>query len=305
MTIKHLVISGGGPIMIQTLGAIQHLEQSGFLNLADIQSIYGTSAGAIVGTLICLKYDWETINDYIIKRPWHDVFHIKVQRVFDAYTKKGIFDIEVVKKCFKPLLAAKDIALDINLADFYKYSGIELHFFAFDVNEYKVHNISYLTHPNLELLTALQMTCGLPVLMTPVIMENKCFIDGGMTSNYPLDFCIEAGHNPDEILGFKNKYVENENIIKEESTLLDFVLAFLFKAVLSFNTENRQPCIKHEVICDTQHLNMELLKTALSSVDVRRKLFDSGTESAKTFLQVLEEATGERIEINTTNNENI
>ena len=289
MTIKHLVISGGGPIMIQTLGAIQHLEQSGFLNLADIQSIYGTSAGAIVGTLICLKYDWETINDYIIKRPWHDVFHIKVQRVFNAYTKKGIFDIEVVKKCFKPLLAAKDIALDINLADFYKYSGIELHFFAFDVNEYKVHNISYLTHPNLELLTALQMTCGLPVLMTPVIMENKCFIDGGMTSNYPLDFCIKSGNNPDEILGFKNKYVEKENIIKEESTLLDFVLAFLFKAVLSFNTENRQPCIKHEVICDTQHLNMEVLKTALSSVDVRRKLFDSGTESAKTFLQVLKE----------------
>ena len=28
MTIKHLVISGGGPIMIQILGAIQHLEKN-------------------------------------------------------------------------------------------------------------------------------------------------------------------------------------------------------------------------------------------------------------------------------------
>ena len=28
MTIKHLVISGGGPIMIQVLGAIQHLEKN-------------------------------------------------------------------------------------------------------------------------------------------------------------------------------------------------------------------------------------------------------------------------------------
>jgi predicted acylesterase/phospholipase RssA len=289
MTIKHLVISGGGPIMIQVLGAIQHLEKNDFLNLADIQSIYGTSAGAIVGTLICLKYDWETINDYIIKRPWHDVFHIKVQNVFDAYTKKGIFDIEVVKKCFKPLLDAKDIPLDINLEDFYNYSGIELHFFSFEVNEYKVHDISYLTHPKMHLLTAIQMTCGLPVLMTPVLIEDKCYIDGGMASNYPLGICIDSGKEPDEILGFKNKYIEKENIIKEESTMLDFILTFLFKAVLSFNTENKQPCIKYEVICDAQHLSMEVLKTALSSVDVRRSLFDNGTGSAETFLQVLRE----------------
>jgi predicted acylesterase/phospholipase RssA len=283
MTIKHLVISGGGPIMIQTLGAIQHLEKNGFLNIGEIQSIYGTSAGGIVGTLICLKYDWETINDYIIKRPWHDVFRVKVQSIFDAYTKKGIFDIEVIKKCFKPLLAAKDLALDINLEDFYKFSGIELHFFAFEVNEYKVHNISYLTHPKMELLMAIQMTCGLPVLMTPVIIDNKCYIDGGMESNYPLDFCIESGKEPDEILGFKNKYAEKENIINADSSLLTFI----FKAVFSFNTENKQPCIKHEVICDTQHLSVDVLKTALSSSDVRRSLFENGIESAKTFLKEL------------------
>jgi predicted acylesterase/phospholipase RssA len=118
MTIKHLVISGGGPIMIQILGAIQHLEKNDFLNMKNIESIYGTSAGAIVGALICLKYDWDTINDYIIKRPWKDVFPIKVQNIFDAYTKKGIFDIKTIEKCFKPLFGAKDIPLDINLENF-------------------------------------------------------------------------------------------------------------------------------------------------------------------------------------------
>ena len=104
MTIKHLVLSGGGPILIQILGALEKLEQDGFLELAAIESIYGTSAGAIVGVLLSLHFDWETINDYIIKRPWHDVFLIKVENVLDAYTKKGIFDIRTVEKCFKPLL---------------------------------------------------------------------------------------------------------------------------------------------------------------------------------------------------------
>ena len=76
MTIKHLVISGGGPIMVQVLGAIQNLEKNNFIDMKNIESIYGTSAGAIVGILICLKFDWETINDYIIKRPWNSIIKL-------------------------------------------------------------------------------------------------------------------------------------------------------------------------------------------------------------------------------------
>ena len=81
MTIKHLVISGGGPSLIQTLGALQYLEKNKFIDLNNIETIYGTSAGAIIGTMICMKYDWETINDYVIKRPWHDVFKMNVEDI--------------------------------------------------------------------------------------------------------------------------------------------------------------------------------------------------------------------------------
>ncbi len=250
MTIKHLVISGGGPIMIQIIGAIQHLETNKIVDMKNIESIYGTSAGAIVGVLICLKFDWETINDYIIKRPWQNVFPIKVKNIFDAYTKnkKGIFDINTIEKCFKPLLDAKDISINVNLEDFYKLSNIELHFYSFEINEYKVHDISYLTHPKLSLMTAIQMTCGLPILVTPVCLDNKCYIDGGMACNYPLNYCIESGKHPDEILGFKNKYIDEKQHINSDSTNLDFLKFFIFKAVFSVNTDHNQQQIKHEII---------------------------------------------------------
>jgi predicted acylesterase/phospholipase RssA len=293
MTVKHLVISGGGPIMVQVLGAIQHLEQNNFIDMKNIESIYGTSAGAIIGVLICLNYDWETINDYIIKRPWQDVFPIKVQNIFDAYTKKGIFDIKTIEKCFKPLLDAKDISMDINLEDFYKFSNIELHMYSFEINEYKICDISYLTHPKLSLMTAVQMTCALPVLVTPVCIEDKCYIDGGMSSNYPLNFCIASGKTLDEILGFKNKYSEDKDNINTESTLLDFLLSFLFKAVFSNNTESVQPQIKNEVTCDAQFLSFNVLRNALSDIEVRRNLFKNGTESAISFLSNLENSVQE------------
>ena len=288
MTIKHLVISGGGPIMIQILSAIQELENKKYIDMNNIETIYGTSAGAIIGIMLSLKFDWETLNDYIIKRPWQDVFPIKVKNILDSYTKKGIFDIKTVEKCFKPLFDAKDIPLDITLEDFYNLTKIELHMFAFEINEYKIEDISYKTYPKLSLLTAVQMTCAIPVLVTPVCIENKCFMDGGIACNYPLNYCIESGKCPDEILGFKNKYSDNNTIVNTESSLLDYILNFLFKAVFSVNIHYTQPVIKNEVICDASYLTLDLLRSTLSSIEVRKDLFVKGKQAALNFLEILQ-----------------
>ena len=284
MTIKHLVMSGGGPTLIQTLGALYHLDTNEFLNLKDIETIYGTSAGAIIGVCISLKFDWETINDYLIKRPWQDVFPIKVQNILDAYTKKGIYDIKNIEKCFKPLFDAKDIPIDINLDDFYKITNVELHFFAFEINEYKVEDISHLTHPTISVLTAIQMTCALPILITPICIDDKCYVDGGMACNYPLNYCIESGKQPHEILGFKNKYSDTKNNITGESNLLEFLMSFIYKAIFSLSTDKCQPIIANEVICDVSNLNFDFLKDAVSNIEVRKELFESGVSCAKTFL---------------------
>lgn len=287
MTIKHLVISGGGPIMIQILGSIQHLEKNNFISINDIESIYGTSAGAIVGVLICLKFDWDTINDYIIRRPWHDLFKINPQSVFDSYTKKGLFDIKIIEKCFKPLFDAKDINININLQEFYEITKIELHMYSFEINEYKLYDISYITHPTLSLMKAIQMTCGLPILVTPVCIEDKCFIDGGMACNYPVNYCIESGKKTNEILGFKNKYSSEKININDESTLFDFILNFLFKAVTSVSIDHNQQNIKNEVILDAEYLTIDILKNSLSNIEIRRDLFNNGIQSAIKFLDEL------------------
>jgi predicted acylesterase/phospholipase RssA len=285
MTIKHLVISGGGPVLIQYLSGIQELEKNNYLNMNDIESIYGTSAGAIIGVMISLKYDWETLNDYIIKRPWHEIFPVKVQNILDAYTKKGIFDIKPIEKCFKPLLDAKDIPLDINLEDFYNLTKLDLHMFAFEVNEFKMADISYKTYPKLSLLKAIQMTCAIPVLITPVFIDNKCFMDGGVACNYPLNFCVESGKNPDEILGFKNKYTDNEKNVDENSSLLDYLLNFLFKAIFYVKSFYTQPIIKNEVICETSFLSLDFIRKTVKDIEVRKDLFEKGKISASQFLQ--------------------
>ena len=85
-----MVLSGGGPLGLRYLGVIEKLEQECFWKFDEIESIYGTSIGSIIGAFICLKYDWETLNKYIIERPWHDAFKVNAKQIFDSYYNKMV-----------------------------------------------------------------------------------------------------------------------------------------------------------------------------------------------------------------------
>ena len=50
--IKHLVISGGGAAGFSYYGVLKQTQLKGLWKLEDIQSIYATSAGAILAVII-------------------------------------------------------------------------------------------------------------------------------------------------------------------------------------------------------------------------------------------------------------
>jgi len=289
MTIKHLVISGGGPTLFRTLGALQHLQETAFWKIDEIESIYGTSAGAIVAVLLCLRFEWDTLNTYFLDRPWHEAFPVNASTLFDAFSRKGVFDRSFLEKAFKPLFNAKDISMDITMKQFYEYSKIEIHIYAFELHEFKPIDVSHKTHPDLALLTALQMSSAIPILFAPKCMDGKCYLDGGISTNYPLNYCIEAGNKKDEILGFKNNYddvneSEDTYNIDAESTMLDYISTFLHKLIFNMNTEHHQQSISHEVVYDTKYLSLSYLQSVLSSRDIRCELMASGKAAAEVFL---------------------
>jgi len=289
MTIKHLIITGGGHTLFQSFGSIYKMETEKFFKLEEIESIYGTSAGAIISVALALKFDWETLNDYILKRPWKDVFNVNIQNILEAYKKKGIYDKSHIIKCFTPLFDAKNIPIDINMEDFYNLTKIELHFYTFEMNEYKIEDLSYLTHPKLTIIDGLHMTSSIPIIVTPAFIENKCYTDGGIGCNYPLSYCIQSGKDINEILGFKNNYVIGNNIIIENnSNLLQFIFNYLYKAIFSMSIDHTQPEIKNEVICESFFMNLDILKELVVSYESRKNLFDKGVLFAEKFLSSLE-----------------
>lgn len=308
--ITHLVISGGGPSFLQVLGNIQTLEGV-IIDSKKIKAIYASSSGAIVALFFCIYRDmgftWEEINTYIIQRPWQDVFPMKIDSILLAYSKRGMFDVKNITQVFASFFNAKYISTDITLREFHDtICGIELHFCALDINQFQLEDISYLTHPDVPLFQAILMTCAIPIIFTPVIMnvggggggvgvggiedqQTKCYIDGGVIMNYPLKLCLGLNNDvkKENILGFKNKYnrekvVGQTSYVTEESTLFDFMLTFCFRVI--HQMENKEVFdIPYEIENNTDFLDAEYIKNALFLKEFRAELIEKGRKVGQDF----------------------
>ena len=285
MTIKHLVIPGGGPTGMKALGALQYLEQNGFWNIQNIETMYATSAGAIISVLLCLKFDWNTVNDYIIKRPWNDAFQISIHQIFEAYSKKGLFDKNIAYIFYKPFFDAKDISMDITMQEFFELTNIEIHLFTLDMNHFMLEDLSYVTHPDLPLLTAVQMSSAIPILISPVCIDDKCYVDGGVICNYPINQCILRAENIEEIFGLRNEYIQGQNeCVKPESTILEYVMNFISKLVNNVSLREKEQVVPNELVYEADFMNLSNIQLALSSKEIRQALVDSGIEAGRKFL---------------------
>lgn len=291
MTIKHLVISGGGPLGFRYLGCLEKLQQETFWNINDIESIYGTSVGAIIGAFICLKYDWDTLNKYLIERPWHDVFRVNPKQLFDSYYNKGLFDKKLVELIFKPLLEAKDLSLNITLNEFYEFSKIDLHVFTFELHKFQTIELSHSSHPDLGLLHALTMSSSLPGIFMPTIIENCCYMDGGVMCNYPLQQCLRDHTDKDNILGIKSSYNKETDklpnvTVTTESSLLEYFICMSINGMNYISDSGKLDNIKNTVRCYVTNnpLTLDSLQEAIRNKELRRQFIKMGEDDATDFL---------------------
>lgn len=284
MPIQHIVLSGGGPIGLAHLGSLKELEQSNIWKLSDLKSVYGTSAGGMLGLVLCLKYDWDTVIDYFVKRPWANAFKIKPEDVFSIYQKKGILNIQFIEIIFKPLFDAKNISMNITLQELYELSGIDLHVFSLELNAFEICDISHTSFPDLPVLKAIHMTSAIPIAIEPVCMNGKCYVDGGFINNYPLNHCLKDHPNVDDILSFKNIYNQLYSNITEESTAMDMMVTLCQHLFKKISLTNGIPTIPNQVNQPADGMSIGGFVDMLESDLARMSLVEDGIKTAKEFI---------------------
>ena len=74
MSIKHLVLSGGAYKGLYIIGAMKELLKEKYINIDELENIYGTSVGALIGVIICLKLDYDMLIEYAVNFPFAKYF---------------------------------------------------------------------------------------------------------------------------------------------------------------------------------------------------------------------------------------
>ena len=266
LVIKHLVICGGGVSGFTAYRMIKERSISGFLSIDNIQSIYGTSVGAILAVILALKYSWEDIDIYLVKRPWQNVFKFDIQSFVYSYENRGIFDQKVIHEILHPLLLGKDLDVDITMKDLFEYSGIDIHVNTTELHSFKNIDISYKSHPEWKVCDAVYCSACLPILFSPFLIDDKCYVDGGVCVNYALNTCLENVKNTDEIFGIKLTPLDpNKNIVNSESNLCDH-MSVLFNKLYRHAYLKITPQILHEENIDQNKISIfDILALASSS----------------------------------------
>lgn len=285
--IKHLVLSGGNVWGFAMFGMLEQAIESGFLHMDAVESIYATSAGSLIGALISLKIEPHILHDYIIKRPWETVCKANRYSVLEIYDGRGIIHRGFIEEFFAPLLKLVDLSINISLADFYNYNGIDFHIYSTELNRYELIDISFKTHPEWTLIDAIYASSSIPLIFAPIIKDNQCFIDGAFLLNYPITkvprenpkevFGISIGNPPDNV---------KETPITTSSNVIDVVSAALFNVIYKnrlFSNDNSLP-FPYQIIF-REKPTIEYCVEVIYSREERSRLVARGRQYAIHYLE--------------------
>jgi predicted acylesterase/phospholipase RssA len=283
MTIKNIVLSGGGYNGLCMLGTISYLLEREFVDFNKIEKIYGTSFGALCGFIICLKIKWNEVIEYFIERPWDKMVNVNVDSILDMISKKGLLDESFIHSLLEKLIISCGLEKDITFEGLYEYNNIELHSYHVELNKLVLVDCSYKTHPNMKVLDAIYSSCCLPFLFTPSKIDNKLCIDGGVLCAFPLNKCIESGTVEDEILAIEIIHSHNEKPIEDKSNIMDYGIYLFLNLMRRVN--NKQKKIKNYIALPCDSLNMQSTISLIKNKRMREEYIENGKKIGITFLE--------------------
>ncbi len=236
-----LVLSGGGARGIAHIGVIKHLEKKGY----KIKHIGGTSMGAIVGGVYA-QGKIKELEEYFLKLDAKKM----IQLLDFSVGSPGLIKAEKILKELKKFLPV----------DLIEEVPLPFYCVATDLNARKE-----VVWKKGDMLTAIHSSFAIPFIFTPVMIEDKILVDGGVMNNIPINHinrdlltiavCANAGIPMDENLK-KLSSPEEESYFEQKH----FINKYL-KKVLNFfgdheEKEKKKPGY-YEILDNTLHIMIE------------------------------------------------
>ena len=194
-----LVLSGGGAKGFAHIGVINELEKAGIK--PDI--ITGTSMGSIVGGLYAMGYSIEELEKIAIHSDWNNVISNKLpfnkiaieEKPYDSryFIEVGFQDKKV--KLPKGMIEGKELALMIDKLTIPAHGIKDFHDFPipFACVATDITNGEAVVLDKGHINEALRASMAIPSIFTPVKIDGRLLVDGGLVRNFPVQQALDMG----------------------------------------------------------------------------------------------------------------
>lgn len=187
---RMLAFGSGGVLALATIPSIRALEQEARAQQTTIQSacreFRGTSAGAIIATLLSLSY-----NSHEIERHSYSLFTDLVQNGnFDLelfFTSFGGMSPDVIRNFICGAVTTKIGIVDATFAELYAETGVKLVIYAADLNSSSLKRLSHEDTPEFPVGLGVAASCCIPLVFAPVQFQTMLLVDGGLVHDLPLE----------------------------------------------------------------------------------------------------------------------
>ena len=220
-----LVLTGGGAKGFAHIGVLRVLEEAGI----KIDYIGGTSMGAVVGGLYASGYNAKQLDSIFSATNFDELLQDYIPRTSKSFYEKRNDEMYAISLPFNKFSIGVPIALSKGL---YNYNLLA----KLTHNVRHVRDFNKLPTPFLCIATnietgeqvllnngylpqALLASSSFPTLFSPIEIDGKVLVDGGVINNYPIDEVKKLG--ADIIIGVDvQDDLKDRNSLKEATRIL-------------------------------------------------------------------------------------
>ena len=218
-----LIISGGGMKGYCALGAVSKLKELEIIDEPDV--FCGTSIGSSMCFLLSIGYSSEELITILYDIDSEMLIKYNIDAIFND-PHFGIANLDAFMSVITILVKKKNISRKITFKKLFNKFKKDLIITGVSVNDVKLYYFNHINTPDMEILTAIKISCSIPFIFKPVEYNNKIWIDGGCFNNYPIDYFIDK---LDDVIGIS---LEDDEIFIETFNDVPSYITQVFKCIL-------------------------------------------------------------------------
>lgn len=186
----NLVISGGGVKGVALLGCVEVLERYDMLK--SIKNYIGCSIGSVVSLMLVCNYSYTELKDFVYTFVLNEINEkqIDVNNMFGIFTTYGLDNGSIIYSIVDKLLTLKNLDVNISFMSLTKKTGKNLIITGANISDSQYEYFSVDTTPDMSIKTAIRISTSYPIIFTPVIYNEKYYVDAGLYNNFPLQYFL-------------------------------------------------------------------------------------------------------------------